>query len=53
MKDDVQPPSKKQELRVFLALTVVAAPILSVMVVGGYGFAIWMYQLLTGSLPTH
>lgn len=46
-------PTRKEELLAFLGLTVVAAPILSVMVVGGYGFAIWMMQLLWGSLPTH
>lgn len=47
-----QAPTKAQELRAFLALTVITAPILAVMVVGGYGFSIWMIQLLTGSLPT-
>jgi len=52
MKQEAQA-SRKEELRAFLGLTVVAAPILSVMVVGGYGFAVWMLQLLTGSLPTH
>ncbi|HYD94103.1 MAG TPA: periplasmic nitrate reductase, NapE protein [Noviherbaspirillum sp.] len=51
MKHEEQP-TRKEELRAFLGLTVIAAPILSVMVVGGYGFAIWMIQLLTGSLPT-
>lgn len=45
-------PTKAQELRAFLALTVITAPILAVAVVGGYGFCIWMIQLLTGSLPT-
>lgn len=44
--------TKAQELRAFLALTVITAPILAVMTVGGYGFCIWMYQLLTGSLPS-
>ncbi|AKU21034.1 MULTISPECIES: periplasmic nitrate reductase, NapE protein [Telluria group] len=44
--------SKADELKVFLFLTVVLAPVLAVAVVGGYGFTIWMYQLLTGSLPT-
>lgn len=52
MKHDEQAPTKDQELRAFLALTVVAAPVLAVMVVVGYGFVIWMIQLLTGSLPT-
>ncbi len=45
-------PTKAQELRAFFFLTVVTAPILAVMVVGGYGFFVWMYQLITGTLPT-
>ena len=32
----------------FLLLTVVLAPVLAVMVVGGYGFLVWMYQLVAG-----
>lgn len=43
-----QVPARRQELRVFLFLTVVLAPLLSVAIVGGYGFAIWMYQLISG-----
>ncbi|KIF81595.1 periplasmic nitrate reductase, NapE protein [Noviherbaspirillum autotrophicum] len=45
-------PTKAQEMRAFLALTVITAPIVAVMAVGGYGFCIWMMQLLTGHLPT-
>jgi nitrate reductase NapE len=41
-------PKRRRELLVFLFLTVVLAPALSVAIVGGYGFAIWMYQLLAG-----
>lgn len=40
--------TKAQELRSFLFLSVVMAPILAVMTVGGYGFLVWMYQALTG-----
>lgn len=39
---------RRQELIAFVFLTVVLAPVLSVAIVGGYGFAIWMYQLLSG-----
>lgn len=52
MKKTDESPTKAQELRAFLVLTVITAPILAVAVVGGYGFLIWMIQLLTGSLPT-
>jgi nitrate reductase NapE len=41
-------PTKNQELVGFLFLTVVLGPVLSVAIVGGYGFVIWLYQLLAG-----
>ena len=48
-----EPPSTRQEeLRTFLFLTVVTAPVLAVVIVGGYGFLVWMFQILTGRLPT-
>jgi nitrate reductase NapE len=40
--------SKKTELLVFLFITIVLAPLLSVVLVGGYGFVIWVSQLLMG-----
>lgn len=52
MEASRKPPTKAQELKAFLTLTVVAAPVLAVMIVSGYGFSVWMYQLMTGSLPT-
>ncbi|MCP5325617.1 MAG: periplasmic nitrate reductase, NapE protein [Oceanospirillaceae bacterium] len=39
---------KQEELKTFLLLTVVLAPVLSVMVVGGYGLMIWISQILMG-----
>ena len=51
MDDRQQPVTKAQELRAFIFLTIVTAPVLAVAVVGGYGFFIWMYQLVTGTLP--
>ncbi len=45
--------TKRQELRAFLFLALIAAPLLSVVMVGGYGFVVWMLQLVTGQLPTH
>lgn len=39
---------KQEELKTFLLLTVVLAPVLSVMVVGGYGLMIWISQILIG-----
>lgn len=44
--------TKGEERRVFILLAVVLAPVLSIILVGGYGFLIWMSQLLLGP-PTH
>ena len=44
-----EPPStRSEELRSFLFFTVVMAPAVAVMLVGGYGFAVWMFQLVSG-----
>jgi len=43
-----QMPRRRQELIVFILFTVFVAPALAVAIVGGYGFVIWMYQLLSG-----
>lgn len=40
--------TKAQELRSFLFLSVVMAPILAGAIVAGYGFLVWMYQLFAG-----
>ncbi len=40
--------TRTEERRAFLLLVVFLAPILAVAIVGGYGFAVWMSQLLTG-----
>jgi len=43
--------SKAQELRTFLFLTVVTAPVLAGAIVAGWGFLVWMYQLLFAGPP--
>lgn len=40
--------SRGREIRSFLILTVLLAPVLSVGIVGGLGFAIWIYQMIYG-----
>ena len=47
-KSESQPSTRKRELLVFLFLAIVLIPGLSVAIVGGYGFAVWMYQLIAG-----
>lgn len=46
--DDSLPEQKKKEWRLFVFIIVFLFPLLSIALVGGYGFAIWMYQLLMG-----
>lgn len=41
-------PTKRAELLAFLTLAVLIWPILAVGVVGGYGFLIWMFQIVFG-----
>ncbi|NQV99113.1 MAG: periplasmic nitrate reductase, NapE protein [Rhodospirillales bacterium] len=38
----------QQEIKGFLFITAVLIPALAVALVGGYGFAIWIYQMLVG-----
>jgi nitrate reductase NapE len=48
MSDEPRPDTKAQELRAFVLLAVVMAPVLAVAVVSGYGFLVWMFQLIAG-----
>jgi|HubBroStandDraft_6_1064221.scaffolds.fasta_scaffold285417_2 nitrate reductase NapE len=38
----------RDELLVFLIIVALVWPIITVGVVGGYGFAVWMYQIVAG-----
>lgn len=40
--------TKTQELRSFLFLAVVMAPMLAGVIVAGYGFLVWMFQAVAG-----
>ena len=42
------PAARRRELFAFLVLAVVIWPILAVGIVGGYGFIVWMSQLILG-----
>ncbi len=39
---------RRAERRAFLFLAVFLAPLLSVLIVGGWGFAVWLYQIVNG-----
>ena len=54
MKSDFQnnnPPTQAEELRSFAVLTVVMAPVLAGLLIAGYGFLVWFYQLLFSGPP--
>jgi nitrate reductase NapE len=38
----------RSELLAFLFLTVVMAPVIAGVVIGGYGFLVWIYQMFAG-----
>lgn len=40
--------TKRREWRMFAFIVVFLFPLLTVALVGAYGFSIWMYQLLAG-----
>ena len=42
------PQRRTEEFRTWLFLSLIMAPILSVLIVSGYGFLVWMYQLFVG-----
>ena len=42
------PSTRAEEWRSFLFFTIVMAPALSVAIVGGYGFLVWMLQFVKG-----
>lgn len=51
MSESVRAPdtaARRREWFVFLGLTFVVAPIVTIGIVGGYGFAVWIYQMLAG-----
>ena len=40
--------TRRKEILVFVVLAVLVWPIVTVGIVGGYGFAVWMYQQVAG-----
>ena len=41
-------PTKRAEIVAFLTLAVLIWPVVAVGIVGGYGFLVWMFQLVIG-----
>lgn len=51
MIEKKNPTTREEELRSFVFLTMVMAPILAGLIIAGYGFMVWMYQMFAG--PPH
>jgi periplasmic nitrate reductase NapE len=48
VRDSSAPVRRKRELLIFFFLLFGLMPALAVAVVGGYGFCVWMYQIIAG-----
>jgi nitrate reductase NapE len=48
LQDPPRSPTRREEALVFLTLAVLIWPVIAVGVVGGFGFLIWMWQLVFG-----
>lgn len=48
MNEEVDQSVKRRELQLFLFITVVLFPLLAVITIAGYGFVVWMWQLING-----
>ncbi len=45
---DTARPSKRAEIFAFAVLAVLIWPVIAVGIVGGYGFLVWIYQIIFG-----
>ncbi len=55
MEHSTSPPqaSKKDERLAFLLLTVVIFPLCAILTVAGYGFLVWVFQMIAGPPSGH
>jgi nitrate reductase NapE len=49
----MDPRSKGRERNAFLLLTAVVFPLLAVLIVAGYGFVVWIWQMFSGPPTGH
>ncbi|WP_284205294.1 trimethylamine N-oxide reductase system protein TorE [Psychromonas marina] len=52
-KDEIEENNKSSEWKTFFLLTVCLFPVLSVAVIGAYGFSIWFLQMFIMGPPGH
>jgi len=46
--ETVSTPSRREEFSAFIILAILIWPVLAVGIVGGYGFLVWMWQIVFG-----
>lgn len=46
--NDTAPSTRQEEARSFVFLAAVVVPVLAVILVAGYGFAVWFFQMFAG-----
>lgn len=46
--NDAAPSTRQEEARSFVFLAAVVVPVLAVILVAGYGFAVWIFQMFAG-----
>ncbi len=52
IKNEYEQTTRTREWKTFLFITVCLFPILSVLLIGGYGFTVWFLQMFMGP-PGH
>ncbi|SDO44178.1 nitrate reductase NapE [Halomonas shengliensis] len=53
VKNESRAGGKRREWLAFLFVTAVVVPLLTIAVVGGYGFVVWMLQVFVLGPPGH
>ena len=48
LPSDAAPATRREEIRVFLFLSLVLVPLLAVLFVAGFGFVVWIWQMFAG-----
>jgi periplasmic nitrate reductase NapE len=48
MADEAHAPSRRREMLTFFILAYAIWPVVAVGIVGGFGFLVWMYQIIVG-----
>jgi nitrate reductase NapE len=48
VREEQAPPGRREEFFVFITIAALIWPAVAVGIVGGYGFIVWMFQMIFG-----